>query len=129
MAKSPSELTAALAAQEALQTLFGKQLDELRSELKQLTAELHVAREGSVAVKAQAAHAIAQQAELRAELAQLRDQLAETRVQQANQMAELAAFRKQYDESDRRRFTLIGLIVGAVLSLAVQAVVTWYIRK
>ena len=38
-------------------------------------------------------------------------------------------FRKQYDESDRRRFTLIGLIAGATLSLVVQGIVSWQLRK
>lgn len=38
-------------------------------------------------------------------------------------------FRKQYDESDRRRFTLIGLIAGAALSLVVQGIVSWQLRK
>ncbi len=38
-------------------------------------------------------------------------------------------FHKQYDESDRRRFTLIGLIAGAALSLVVQGIVSLQLRK
>ena len=36
---------------------------------------------------------------------------------------------KRYDVADNRRFAVLGLFIGAVLSLGVQAVVTLYLRK
>lgn len=65
---------------------------------------------------------------LQSNLVRLEQSISTTREQLSSQTARLEEFRKQFEESDRRRFTLVGLIIGAILTLAVNGIVTW-LRK
>jgi predicted RNase H-like nuclease (RuvC/YqgF family) len=104
LAKSPSELTAELAS-------LAEGVANLRHENAELKAKLARLGDDAVGTTRSQDREIA---DLRQELALLRQQLAD--------------HLKRTEESDRRLWTMIGLVVGAVLALAANLIVAW-VRK
>ncbi|VTR94264.1 unnamed protein product [Gemmata massiliana] len=111
MAKSPTEYVRDLMAQVGVlqdrDATRRAELDELKTRLRQELAERKLAEEKA-----------------RDEITQLRRELAEARQETAVLKQQLQDHVAQYQEWDRRRWGLIVLLLGAVLSLASGLIVT-----
>lgn len=116
MAKTNSEwVVEHQAAIQRIQYVLDQLVDR---ELPRLTDDLKKVSDAATAAATQQALAAATLAFTR-EIASVREL---TTVMQA----EFNQFRKQQEELDRKRFGLLGLIIGAMLTLVANVVVTWF---
>jgi chromosome segregation ATPase len=111
VAKSPTELIRDLTAQVGVlserDATRRAELEELKTRIRQELDERKVA-----------------EAQTREELTQLRRELAEARQENAVLKQQLQDHVGRYQEWERRRWSLIVLLVGAVMSLASGLIVT-----